>query len=77
MHFELQQFLTERLTLTLKPKATRLALVSEGINYLGVRIFRGTIRLQKQRWQRFERRLSEREQQWRRGELSMWILSLP
>ncbi|MGK5092414.1 RNA-directed DNA polymerase, partial [Deltaproteobacteria bacterium TL4] len=70
LHFELQQFLTERLALTLKPKATRLAPVSEGIDYLGVRIFRGTIRLQKQRWRRFEQKLREREHQWRQGALS-------
>jgi retron-type reverse transcriptase len=41
----IEQFLSDRLLLTLKPEATTLAPVTEGITFLGLRLFPGVIRL--------------------------------
>ena len=66
---QIETFLKERLFLKLKDKMTLIAPVSEGIPYLGVRIFRGMIRLQRERWLRFQRKFRVREQAFLQGDL--------
>lgn len=67
---EIETFLEKRLKLELKPKASLLAPTHEGLPFLGVRIFPGVIRLQRQRWIRFQRQLSKRESALLAGQIS-------
>ncbi len=53
----IKQFAAERLCLTIKARATVLAPVTEGIPWLGFRIFPGHVRLDHQSKQRFVRKL--------------------
>lgn len=64
-----RRFLTEYLLLELKEEAVVLAPVSQGISFLGFRLFPGLIRLQRSGWTRFRRRLRERECAYREGAL--------
>lgn len=64
-----RQFLKDRLLLDLKEKATVLAPVSQGIPFLGVRVFPGLIRIQPSGWLRFKRKLREREREYLSGEI--------
>ncbi|MGK5092739.1 reverse transcriptase domain-containing protein [Deltaproteobacteria bacterium TL4] len=64
---QIEAFLQYPLKLELKTKASRLAPVSEGIPFLGVRIFPATIRLQRERWIRFQRKLKQREKELTHG----------
>lgn len=63
------RFLAERLNLSLKPAATFIAPVTEGMPFLGFRIFPGVIRLRRQAKVRFQRKLQAREAAWARGEI--------
>ncbi|MCP4751609.1 MAG: RNA-directed DNA polymerase [Proteobacteria bacterium] len=63
-------FLKDRLALELKEKATRLAPVSDGIPWLGVRVFPGVVRLQRERWRRFQNKYRQRESAYRAGKLT-------
>lgn len=56
-----EEFLAGRLGLGLKPSATLLAPVGEGVPYLGFRIYPGLIRLDRHSLRRFRRRLRARE----------------
>ncbi|MBM3776556.1 MAG: hypothetical protein FJW37_15555, partial [Acidobacteria bacterium] len=62
-----RRFLQEQLSLELKEEAVVLAPVSQGISFLGFRVFPGLIRLQRAGWVRFRRRIQEREQAYRQG----------
>ena len=64
-----RQYLKERLLLDFKERATMLAPVTQGIAFLGVRIFPGLIRLQRTGWTRFKRRLRHHERAYLSGEL--------
>ncbi|MGK5092778.1 hypothetical protein WDW89_12285, partial [Deltaproteobacteria bacterium TL4] len=66
---QIESFLRDRLRLSLKAQASRLAPVTEGISWLGVRVFPGTLRLQRERWIRFQRKFRQREQAFARGQL--------
>lgn len=69
-YFEICQWLQRELCLELKGKATKLAPVSEGVNYLGIRIFRGILRIQPSRGHRFQRKLQKQEKQFLQGKLT-------
>lgn len=58
---KIKGFTSSRLSLALKDKATRIAPVTEGIPFLGFRIFEGTIRLQRANLVRFRRKVKSRE----------------
>jgi len=78
LHQMLQQleiFISERLALSLKPTATLLAPVSEGIPFLGFRIFPQLIRLNRQSLRRFRRRLRKLEQAYQCGTISIESLT--
>lgn len=65
--WEIRAFLSERLQLRLKEKALRLAPVSEGVPFLGQRVFRRLMRLQRGSKRRLLRRWRATDKAWRRG----------
>jgi hypothetical protein len=60
-------FVEERLELRLKERATVLAPVSEGLPFLGMRIYRGTTRVRPENLRRSRRRLQRRVHEFQRG----------
>ena len=62
-------YLHDRLRLELKEDAVFLAPVSQGIPFLGFRVFPRLIRLQRAGWTRFKRNVKERERAYREGKL--------
>ncbi len=68
---EIERFARERLGLQLKEKSVRLAPVSEGVSFLGVRIFPGTVRLSRRSLRRFRRKLKAAEKAWLLGEIEL------
>ena len=66
---DMGRFLKDRLLLGVREKATILARVSQGIPFLGVRVFPGLIRLQRSGWTRFKRKLRERERAYAEGRM--------
>lgn len=75
LHFEIRHFLEERLLLSLKEQATLLAPVTEGVPFLGFRIFPGTIRLQRKGVIRLRRKLRARELDYHQGIIDEGLLS--
>ncbi len=71
----MEHFIDSRLYLRLKTSATQMAPVSEGIPFLGFRIFPGMIRLQRKSLQRFRKRLRNMESDFVNGEISVEELS--
>jgi retron-type reverse transcriptase len=69
-HAEIQDYVREILHLDLKSRATVLAPVSEGIPFLGKRIFPNFIRLDKRSKNRFIRLWEKREQAFENGDIS-------
>jgi RNA-directed DNA polymerase len=67
---DLRQFAQENLRLTLKEEATRLAPVTEGIPFLGLRIYPSVIRLNPRTLRRFRRQVRGREKAYRAGKLN-------
>ncbi len=68
---EIRQFLRERLQLELKEEVTRVAPVSDGIPFLGFRIYPGVIRLDHRSLHRFRRRVRGWETAYWKGTVSM------
>jgi retron-type reverse transcriptase len=68
---ELRQFLQGNLRLQLKDKATLLAPVTEGIPFLGLRIYPGVLRLNQRTLRRFRRQVRGRERAYQAGRLSL------
>jgi hypothetical protein len=69
-HDALAVFLAAERRLSLKASATRLAPCTEGIPFLGMRIFPGTWRLQHGRFVRTRRRMLGKERAYLAGQLS-------
>jgi len=69
-HAEIQDYVREVLNLELKSRATILAPVSEGIPFLGKRIFPNLIRLDRRSRRRFIRLWKKREQAFEIGDIS-------
>ncbi len=65
----IRQFVTDRLLLELKEEALLLAPVSQSIPFLGFRIFRNLIRLDRRHLIRFRRKIRAREQAYQHGEI--------
>ncbi len=70
IHDEIRFFLYRRLNLFLKPSASVLAPVTEGIPYFGLRIFRNTIRLQGERWRRFQKNYRRQLERYSHGKIT-------
>lgn len=68
-HDALAAFLAEERRLSLKASATRLAPCTEGVPFLGLRIFPGTWRLQHRRFLRTRRRIRRKERAYLEGRL--------
>jgi len=66
---QIRGFLPERLKLELKEKVTRIAPVSEGVPFLGFRVFPNLIRVQRANLVRFRQKLKQRELDYEAGEL--------
>jgi hypothetical protein len=64
-----REFAREELRLELKESAIVIAPVTEGISFLGFRIFPGMVRLSRDKWARFRRRVREREAAYIAGEI--------
>jgi len=75
-HDTIRDNLDRNRALHLKKAATVLAPVTEGIPFLGLRIFPGRWRLQRQRFLRTRRRMRERERAFLAGNLSAEHLAL-
>jgi RNA-directed DNA polymerase len=69
-HDALVRFLADERRLVLKAPATRLAPCTEGIPFLGMRVFPGTWRLQSGRFLRTRRRMRGKERACLEGRLS-------
>lgn len=67
---DLRVFLAERLRLTLKEERTAIAPVTEGMPFLGWRVYPGLLRQQGRRLHRQRRLLRRREEEFQRGEIS-------
>lgn len=63
----LRTFLRHTLLLDLKEEAVRVAPVTQGIPFLGFRVFPGLLRLHGKKWAGFRRRVRHREAAYRRG----------
>lgn len=72
---ESEGFLRDHLKLRIKGEATHVAPVTEGLAFLGMRVFPGTIRLQHGRKHRMLRLIRRREQEYLRGERDACDLS--
>jgi RNA-directed DNA polymerase len=65
----IRKFLNENLKLELKEKGSFIAPLSEGIPFLGFRIFPSLIRLQHSTLVRFSRKYRQKERQYLKGEI--------
>ena len=65
----IRAFLFEKLQLELKEKAVRISPVSEGLPFLGYRIFRGLVRLQRAKLVRFRRKVVKLEKRHIKGKI--------
>jgi len=67
---EIRVFLAQDLKLQLKEKVTRVAPVHEGIPFLGMRVFRNLIRIQRPNLVRFRKKVKQLEFYERSGKIS-------
>lgn len=67
---EVRNFLTEKLQLNLKEKAIQIAPVTEGIPFLGFRIFPSMVRLQRNNLVRWRRKLRKKHEHLKMGFIS-------
>jgi hypothetical protein len=67
LHATLRTFVRERLCLGLKARASRVLPVSQGIPFLGFRIFPAMLRVQRNRWAQFRHKVRKREWQYAQG----------
>ncbi len=67
---EIRKFLNDRLKLELKEKVVRVSPVSEGLPFLGYRVFRGLIRLQRVNLVRFRRKIIKLEKSYKKGKIT-------
>jgi RNA-directed DNA polymerase len=68
--FAIREFCEKVLNLELKEKATLIAPVSEGVPFLGFRIFPNLIRLQRPNLLRFRRKVHKKETAYIKGKIS-------
>jgi len=67
---KIRNFINNTLLLEIKENEIVLAPVTQGIEFLGFRIFRKTIRMQRNKLVRFRRKIRKREKQYIDGEIS-------
>ncbi len=66
----LNSFVNDRLRLELKTEATIIAPVTQGITFLGFRIFPSLIKLSGPKWARFRRKIKQKESAFEAGSIS-------
>ncbi|MCY4643824.1 MAG: reverse transcriptase/maturase family protein [Bacteriovoracales bacterium] len=66
---KIRLFISTKLKLRLKEKVVKIAPVSEGLPFLGYRIFRGLIRLQRGNLIRFRKKVRKLEKRYLKGEI--------
>ena len=66
---QIRCYLSDELHLHLKEKVVRIAPVSEGLPFLGYRVFRGLTRLQRANLVRFRRKIIKREKDFLKGKI--------
>jgi hypothetical protein len=71
----IEEFVGTKLNLKLKERATRLAPVTDGVPFLGFRIFPNLIRLQRKNLVRFRRKVRAREQAFKEGKIGVEAMS--
>lgn len=67
---EIRQFADSNLKLRLKDKVTLIAPVSEGVPFLGFRVFPGIIRIKRENLVRMRRKIHQKEQLYIEGKIS-------
>ncbi|HDP36066.1 MAG TPA: RNA-directed DNA polymerase [Candidatus Hydrogenedentes bacterium] len=67
---QVKMFLEEHLHLSLKPNKCYVAPVTQGIPFLGMRIYPGTVRLSRQSLVRCRRKVKQREQEFVAGRIA-------
>ncbi len=67
---DIRGFLWEKLILEIKDEASYIAPISQGIPFLGFRIFPGTVRLKRENLVRFNRKVRGREKAFAKGYIS-------
>jgi len=72
----IQKFLKEHLQLELKETATRIAPISEGVPFLGLRVFPNLKRLQRPNLLRFRRKMRRRELAFQEGKIDELVFLL-
>tara|TARA_B110001454_G_scaffold64823_1_gene63001 strand:+ start:52160 stop:53173 length:1014 start_codon:yes stop_codon:yes gene_type:complete len=70
LHSKIDQFVTQVLKIELKEKVTQIAPVSEGIPFLGFRIFPQLIRLKRENLSRMRIKIRKKEIQFKKGHVS-------
>lgn len=63
----IDSFLREILQLNLKEEAVQIKPVTQGIGFLGFRIFPQVVKLERRKWARFRRMVGKRERQYHTG----------
>ncbi|MCY4597861.1 MAG: reverse transcriptase domain-containing protein [Bryobacterales bacterium] len=66
----MREFLGARLRLELREERTRITPVTQGVPFLGFRVFPGVMRLDGRKWARLRRRVRAREAAYRLGRIS-------
>ena len=74
-HEKIAKWVEENRKLTLKETATRIAPVTDGVPYLGLRIWEGAWRLKRSRFVHARRAAAGKIRQWRRGDIGAKQLS--
>jgi RNA-directed DNA polymerase len=67
---EIRCFVGDTLKLELKEKVTRIAPVTEGVPFLGFRVYRNLVRLQRVNLVRFRKKMKKKEVAYQEGRLS-------
>lgn len=70
LHLKIDQFVTQVLKVELKEKVTQIAPVSEGIPFLGFRIFPQLIRIKRENLNRMRTKIRKKEMQFKNGRVS-------
>ena len=66
---EIEAFLSEKLQLRLKPSASYLGYCSQGLSFLGARIYRGTMGIKRENFIRARRRMKRKVALFEEGEI--------
>lgn len=69
-HQKIKEFLQEKLQLQLKEKGTFLQPVSQGLPFLGFRVFPNLKQIKRSNWKRFTKKFRQRQKQYEKGEIS-------